>query len=207
MVEIKKSEFAKSFTKQIKGLWIDPKVFTFNFNCKCNGECCNYGVFTDLKEHDFILSIKDKIIPLMDETQSTDVSKWFEPPEEDEEFESGIAVGTEIINGKCTFLDKEGLCVLQKLAIIEGEHEWNYKPAYCILFPLTVYEGSLTIDDDHINRLSFCNKQNGVQLSIFEACRAELEHFFGSDDFQELENYKVEYLSQIESGVEDNGNK
>ena len=90
----------------------------------------------DYKEYQTILSIKDKIIENMDETQSTDVSKWFEPPEKDEDFESGIAVGTEVINGKCTFLDKNGLCTLQKIAMQEGEYKWKYKPLYCILFPL-----------------------------------------------------------------------
>ena len=69
--------------KIINGLKIDPQIFTFNFNCKCNGQCCNYGVYTDLKEYELILSLKDKLIPLMDDSQTTDVSKWFESPEED----------------------------------------------------------------------------------------------------------------------------
>ena len=91
----------------------------------------------------------------MDETQSKNIDEWFEEPEEDEDFESGVAVGTEIINGKCTFLDKNGLCTLQKLAMIEGEHKWKYKPIYCVLFPLTIFEGALTIDDEHIDRLKY----------------------------------------------------
>ncbi len=46
------------FTKEINGVYIDPQIFTFKFSCKCGGECCNYGVYTDLKEHEYILSIK-----------------------------------------------------------------------------------------------------------------------------------------------------
>lgn len=195
----------EKFTKEINGVFIDPQIFTFPFNCRCAGECCNYGVYTDLKEHDYILSIKDKIIPLLDETQSKDISKWFEQPEEDEDFESGVAVGTEIINGKCTFLDKDGLCTLQKLAMIEGEHKWKYKPIYCVLFPLTIFEGALTIDDEHIDRLKTCNKNSVHSTSIYEACREELIHFFGEKHFLELENYKNEYLSEYYSGVEKNG--
>ncbi len=179
--------------KVIHGLKIDPKIFTFKFSCKCSGECCNYGVYTDLKESEMILSIKDKVLSLFDETQSKDVSKWFEPPEEDEEFDSGVAVGTEVINGKCTFLDKNGLCTLQKLAIIEGEHHWKYKPYYCILFPLTIYDGQLTIDDEHIDRLKTCNKNSIAQTSIFEACREELLYLFGEEDFAKLEKYSKEF--------------
>ena len=189
------------FSKEINGIFIDPQIFTFKFTCKCSGECCNYGVYTDLKEHDYILSIQDKILPLLDDTQSKDISKWFEAPEEDEDFESGVAVGTEIINGKCTFLDKEGLCTLQKLAMNEGEHMWKYKPIYCILFPLTIFEGALTIDDEHIDRLKTCNMNSVIETSIFDACKEELLHFFGRENFIEIENYKNEYLLEHYSGV------
>ena len=191
----------------IDGIKIDPNIFTFKFGCRCNGECCHYGVYTDLKEHDNILAIKDKIIPLMDETQSKNISDWFEPAEEDDDFESGVAVGTEIVNGKCAFLDKNGLCVLQGLALEEGEHKWKYKPIYCVLFPLTIYQNTLTIDDEHIDRLSYCNKFPISDSSIFDACKEELEFFFGKEGFEELLKYKEEVLLQVQNGVTTNGNK
>jgi len=189
------------FTKKINGLFIDPQIFTFKFSCKCAGECCHYGVYADLKEYEYIMSIKDKIIPLLDESQTKDINSWFEEPEDDDDFDSGVAVGTEIINGKCTFLDKNGLCTLQKLAMMDGEHKWKYKPIYCILFPLTVFEGSLTIDDEHIDRLKSCNSNPAFEISIYESCLEELQHFFGDDGFNELENYRKEYLSELFSGV------
>lgn len=191
----------------IKGIKIDPNIFTFKFGCRCNGECCHYGVYTDLKEYEHILAIKDKIIPLMDETQSKNISDWFEPAEEDDDFESGVAVGTEIVNDKCAFLDKNGLCVLQRLALDEGEHQWKYKPIYCVLFPLTIYQNTLTIDDEHIDRLSYCNKFPISDSSIFDACREELEFFFGAEGFKELLQYREEILSQVQNGVTANGNK
>jgi Fe-S-cluster containining protein len=191
----------------IKGIKIDPNIFTFKFGCRCNGECCHYGVYTDLKEHQNILAIKDRIIPLMDETQSTNISDWFEPAEEDDDFESGVAVGTEIVNEKCVFLDKNGLCVLQRLALEEGEHKWKYKPIYCVLFPLTIYQNTLTIDDEHIDRLRYCNKFPISDSTIFDACKEELEFFFGKEGFEELLKYKEEVLSQVQNGVIADGNK
>jgi Fe-S-cluster containining protein len=192
----------QKYTKEINGVFIDPQIFTFKFSCKCTGECCNYGVYTDLKEHEHILSIKDKIIPLLDNTQTKDVNEWFEEPEEDEDFESGVAVGTEIVNGKCTFLDKNGLCTLQKLALNEKEHKWKYKPIYCVLFPITIFEDAITIDDEHMDRLKTCNKNPNEETSIYDACKEELLHFFGVEKFIELENYKNEYLLEYYSGVE-----
>ena len=166
--------FTKYFTKKINGIYIDPKIFTFGFSCNCSGECCHYGVYMDLKEQNNILQKKESVIPLFDETQTKDIAQWFEPPEKDDDFESGIAIGTEVINGKCTFLDKDGMCVLQKLANKEGVHKWKYKPIYCVLFPFVVYEGALTIDDDHINRLKTCNVNRDIKTSIFEAHKEEL---------------------------------
>lgn len=179
--------------KIIKGLKIDPAIFTFKFMCKCNGECCHYGVYADLKEYEAIVAIKDKIIPLMDETQPTLPELWFEKPEPDTDFESGVAVGTEVFNNKCVFLDKDGLCVLQRLANNEEKHKWDYKPLYCVLYPFTVYENTLTIDTDHMDRLKTCNKQPS-DITMYEHCKDELIHLFGKDGFEELEEYRLEYL-------------
>ncbi len=185
------------FTKEINGIRIDPKIFTFSFNCKCTGECCYYGVYTDYKEYKKIMRLKDKILPLLDDSQTLDPKNWFEEPEKDEDFESGYAVGTEMHNGKCTFLDKNGLCVLQKLAIKEGNYQWKYKPLYCILFPLTIYENILTIDDEHIDRLKSCNRNHTEEKTIFDSCKKELRHFFGAKGFKELEKLKNEYLKGL----------
>ena len=186
--------------KIIKGLKIDPNIFIYKFSCKCTGECCHYGVYADLKEYEQIISIKDELIPSFDETQTKNVEEWFEPAEKDEDFDSGVAVGTQVVNKKCTFLDKNGLCSLQKYANSKGEHKWKYKPLYCVLFPFTVYEGSLTIDDEHIDRLKTCNMEMFPETTIFEACKEELFHFFGEEDFAELEKYREEFLNEIKLG-------
>lgn len=186
--------------KTINGLKIDPLIFTFKFTCRCmGGECCNYGVYMDYKEHEKILSIKDEIIALMDESQSKHVDEWFEAPEKDNDFESGIAVGTNIINDKCTFLDEHGLCTLQKLGLSKGMHKWAYKPIYCVLFPLTIYQGALTVDDEHIDRLNSCNRYANEGLTIFDSCKEELKYFLGDRGFAELEKYREEYLNSLQS--------
>lgn len=188
-----------NFELEINGLKIDPKIFTFKFGCKCTGECCLYGVYMDLNESKEIVKIKNKLIPFFDSTQVKDTSKWFEAPEKDTDFDSGIAVGTELHNHKCTFLDKNGLCTLQKLALHEGVHKWKYKPQFCVLFPLTVFEGALTIDDEHIDRLKTCNKNPLPETSIYETCIEELKHFFGEDDFNKLEEIRQQYLSSLKT--------
>ncbi len=191
----------KNFEKTIGGFYIDPIIFTHKFVkvcdvCVCSGECCYYGVYTDYKEYENILSMKSRIIQSMDDSQTKDVEKWFEEPEEDEDFESGTAVGTELYNGKCVFLDKQGYCTLQKIAMENDEYKWKYKPLYCILFPLVIYDGAITVDDDHLNRLHYCNKSENHDSTIFDCCKEELKYLLSEDGFIELENYRKEYFEK-----------
>ncbi|MEW6652042.1 MAG: DUF3109 family protein [Bacteroidota bacterium] len=189
------------FEKMINGVYIDPLIFTQKFVkacdvCICSGECCYYGVYTDKTEFELITSVKERISQSMDDSQTKDAAKWFEAPEPDEDFPSGIAVGTELHNGKCVFLDRQGFCTLQKIAIEDDEFKWKYKPLYCILFPLVIFEGVLTVDDDHLDRMHYCSKVENQISTVFDCCKNELKHLLGEDGFKELEFYKEEFLSK-----------
>jgi hypothetical protein len=184
-------------TKIIKGFQIDPRIFTFHFNCKCQGECCHYGVGIDQKEYDIILSIKDSIISRMDETQPKNIDDWFDEPEYDDDSKSSVTIDTKVANNKCVFLDGKGLCAMQKLAVARNEFKWKYKPLYCVLFPLTIYENTITVDDEHIDRLKSCNFNKHKQTSVFEFCQEELKYLLGEDGFNELNRYQEEYLQTL----------
>lgn len=189
------------FEKMINGMYIDPLIFTQKFVktcdiCLCSGECCYYGVYTDKSEHELIMSMKDRIIKSMDDSQTKEVEDWFEEPEPDDDFPSGIAVGTEVHNGKCVFLDRQGFCTLQKIAMEDGEFKWKYKPLYCILFPLVIFEGVLTVDDDHLGRMHYCSREENQISTVFDCCKNELKHVLGEEGFKELEKYKEEYFSK-----------
>ncbi len=191
----------QKFEKKINGIYIDPSIFTKPFVkacdvCICSGECCYYGVYTDKSEHEIIISAKDKIISHMDDSQIKEDDKWFEAPEPDNDFPSGVAVGTEVYNGKCVFLDKQGFCTLQKMAMVEGEYKWKYKPLYCILFPLVIFEGVLTFDDEHLDRMHYCSVPKNQVSTIFDCTKNELRHLLGEEGFEELLKYKDEYLNE-----------
>ncbi|MBU2585174.1 MAG: DUF3109 family protein, partial [Bacteroidetes bacterium] len=109
----------------------------------------------------------------------------------------------EIYNNKCVFLDKNGFCSLQKAAMDLGEDKWNYKPLYCILFPLVIFEGKLTIDDEHIERMHYCNKAKNQTSTIFEAMKDEIRHFLGEEGYKELLDYKNEYFNNVKMEVLD----
>lgn len=192
----------RKFEKIINGIYIDPLIFTQPFVkacdvCICSGECCYYGVYTDKSEYEKIISVKEKIVSYLDDSQNKNPDEWFEAPEPDNDFPSGVAVGTEVYNSKCVFLDKQGFCTLQKMAMAEGEFKWKYKPLYCILFPLVIFEGVLTFDDEHLERMHYCSKQQNQISTIFDCTKNELKYVFGEEGFHELVKYREEYLSEL----------
>lgn len=192
----------KKFDKIINGMYVDPLIFTQPFVkacdiCICSGECCYYGVYTDKSEFENIMSFKEKIISYMDDSQTKDADDWFEAPEKDDDFPTGFAVGTEVYNGKCVFLDKQGFCTLQKMAYAENEFKWKYKPLYCILFPLVIFEGVLTVDDDHLGKMHYCSKSENQISTVFDCCQGELKHLLGEQGFEELVQYKEEYFNGL----------
>ena len=161
------------------GLKIDPVIFTQGFvpGCDmsiCSGQCCNWGVYMDRDFQPEIMKYENQIKEVMDEFQLRDTSKWFETePEEDHDFPSGYAIGTELyINPEgttqCVFKDKNSYCTLQVMAMKNGLHKWTIKPKYCIMYPITIIDEVLTVDNDHSEKLDYCgihHEENYVPVS------------------------------------------
>lgn len=188
--------------KVINGLIVDPLIFTHPFVPKCDvyicsGECCWYGVYTDIKEMETILENRDLIKRYMDDSQTLDETKWFDSVEEDKDFESRYCAGTETYNNKCVFLDKNGFCSLQKAAVELNQNKWKYKPLYCILFPLVIVDRKLTIDDEHLQIMHYCSKAKNQTSTLFEAMKNEIRYFLGEKGFAELLEYKDNYINNM----------
>jgi Fe-S-cluster containining protein len=155
---------------------------------ECGGHCCRHGVYASLPERDRILEYADLIQEVMDETQTTDTSKWFEEKvHEDEDFPEGLCIGTALYDQKCTFLNGQGLCVLQllepTLALPAGE---RLKPYYCRLFPLTTWYGRLEFDDLCDGVRPCCTlASDGPRLAI-DAYAAEFKEALGEEGYEEL---------------------
>jgi hypothetical protein len=94
----------------IPTLKVDPVVLESKFahECSmanCNATCCQHGVMVDLKERENILQNADLIKSYMEPQQEHDVTKWFDLEEEDDlDFPSGRAVGTQANERGCIFL-------------------------------------------------------------------------------------------------------
>ena len=171
---------------------------------ECAGHCCHHGVYASLPERDRILEYADRVQALMDETQSTDTSVWFEDDiEEDEDYPGGLCIGTNVVNDKCAFLDAEGLCVLQKLerelALPAGE---SLKPFYCYLFPLTTYQSRVEFDDLCDGVRPCCTLAADGPTKAVDAFAFEFRHVLGEDGYDEFrraaEQLELERTAELE---------
>ena len=96
--------------------------------CPKQSTCCETGSWVDLEEAKKILNAN---IP--------GDGKFFEF-EKDDSFPSGFRVGTSLGFGRCTFLDKDGLCEIHKVS-------WDLKPTLCREFPLEKGKPATYIDE------------------------------------------------------------
>jgi hypothetical protein len=179
---------------------IDPVLFQKGFakGCgpfQCETTCCASGVYLDPHERDIVVEHKEEIKPYMDETQSTDDSKWFDNVyETDLDFPSGTCVGTEVINDKCAFLRNDGRCSIQLLSAEKYSDPWKIKPFYCIAFPIAVVDGELTYDDYQDGKTECCSITTEKEVSLVVSCKAELEFVLGVDGYKELVELQNSYL-------------
>jgi hypothetical protein len=157
----------------------------FASNCatsRCKGACCQEGVWLDLGERDRILDNAGLIQRHMEPGQQQSPERWFETRiSDDPDFPSGRAVGTELHNGGCVFLDSARRCVLQTAS---QNQPFNLKPFFCTAFPIVIDHGRLEIDEGLST--DCCALIAGGSQDVFDVCAGELEHVLGEEGLREL---------------------
>jgi len=177
----------------IKGYTISPEFFQKGFPagggpCRCSSACCSGGVYADTAERDTIIRHKEIIKKYMDETQNPDEASWFDAEDaEDEDFRSGRCIGTSVVNDKCVFLNAAGHCSMQLAAVAEGNHKWDWKPFYCVLYPIEVSGKLVSFDPMLQDEESCCTLKDAFDVPLFEGCRDELVYLLGEDGYAQIE--------------------
>ncbi|HTR80344.1 MAG TPA: DUF3109 family protein [Bacteroidota bacterium] len=176
---------------------IDPALFEQGFasGCgpfACESTCCAGGVYLDPAEKERILANKEIVKKYMDETQLKDEKGWFDNEIiDDSDFPSGKALGTEVVNNKCVFLDKSGRCSLQRAGTEEKLGRWALKPFFCVAFPITVEDNVVIYDDFPEHKPKCCAIVADPGSSLIEACKEELEFVLGHEGYKTLLQLKT----------------
>ncbi len=167
----------------MKLMIIDPLIFQAKFPeaCRpeqCRSRCCRFGVWTDTGEMKLILSNRELFLPYV-RPEAADPSTWFGDTEADRDCPSGLAVETRVVGDACAFFHPGHGCALQKGAIEAGLHEWQFKPRFCVMFPLVLSGGTLTVDEEM--KSLWCMKEKNRTHPIVESVRKEVQFLFGNE--------------------------
>jgi Fe-S-cluster containining protein len=153
----------------------------------CKAACCKGGVWVDIDERARILAHADRVQKMMDASQDHDPGHWFESTEiTDPDFASRTAVGTQVVNDRCVFLDSAGRCTLHRADANESEDGPRLKPFFCRIFPITLENGVVMFDDLAADQTACCGVTPEGNSSIFDVCRDELQELLGPDGVEEL---------------------
>jgi hypothetical protein len=94
---------------------------------------------------------------------------------------------------RCVFISKDQRgCGLHRYALSKQMDYHEIKPLVCILFPLSVGEGILSLAPELDDNSLICS---GSGLSAYQGMRSELEHYFGQEFVDELDGMEKEVLS------------
>ncbi len=163
---------------------------------ECQGACCVFGVWVDVREVNDILAHATLILPHMP-AESRNPGEWFVPLEDrDPHSPSGTVVHTAVENHPqhyggtaCVFWREDAKCALQVAAVENGLHPWRFKPYYCILHPLDQdEEGRITLDS--VEELSAeagsCLRPASEPILLVDTFEKELRYLLGDKMYEEI---------------------
>jgi len=114
---------------------------------------------------------------------------WFGGSEEpDKHALSGIVAHTTVLPNPehyggtaCIFLRPDQQCALQTAAQETGLHPWRFKPFYCILHPLEIKDGYITLDNlaKMLEEPASCLRSSGQKIQLMEVFRQEISYLLG----------------------------
>lgn len=154
----------------------------------CGAACCVYGAWVDQTLVEDIYRHADLISPyLSPDLRPSEL--WFDGREEADEYAlSGVVAHTTVLPNPdhyggtaCIFLRSDQQCALQSAAQENNLHPWRFKPFYCVLHPLVIKQGRITLDDPKImvEEPASCLRNSGVKTPLLEIFRPEIEYFLG----------------------------
>jgi hypothetical protein len=157
----------------------------------CHDWCCSFGADIDIHNVEKIREHKEGILPFVRPPDG----EWFEPEYTYyEEYSGNQYTRINPQGARCAFISKDQRgCGLHRYALSKGMDYHEIKPLVCTLFPLSFEEDLLMLAPELDDRSLVCA---GAGESAYRALRNELEHYFGQELIEELDQIEKEVLSE-----------
>jgi Fe-S-cluster containining protein len=151
----------------------------------CHDICCSYGVDIDILNVNRIMEQADAIEAYTGQPRDT----WFSPDwVDDKEFPGGKQTRTEVVNGRCVFLNRKGRgCMIHSFCLQNNTDYHDLKPMVSVLFPLTFAHGLLRPSEEILDETLVCIDKGPT---LYQGIRDELAYYFGDELVKELDAIK-----------------
>jgi hypothetical protein len=161
---------------------------------ECRAKCCGYGVYVDLADASRIMEHAELIKPHLP-ADCQDVDNWFDGGvKDDTDFPTGTKVGTQIIpdrqnpaGSRCIFLRPDQRCALQVASVAAKRDKWDLKPFYCCLYPVTLLDNGLELDEENeIYGLGGSCQRPGPAVPLYKLLKEEMVLALGQEGYDQL---------------------
>jgi hypothetical protein len=162
----------------------------------CRAACCRSGVYISVEQSERILHNHEKIAPFL-RPNRRNPDTWFDGSlEADSDHpHGGMLTGTNVMDDphhpsgrSCVFLTEHFHCGIQAASIAHQLGPWEWKPFYCVLYPLTYEKGVLRLDDE--SRMwqegIRCCETDTRSLPLIDLLRDELLYALGEEGLRQL---------------------
>jgi hypothetical protein len=181
---------------------VDTRIFqlTYYMHCMgctyCNDICCQYGVDVDLEN-----VARLQAAPLeLEQFVGRPRSQWFQDPVIlDPEYPGGGYRRTQVIDGRCVFLNRSGRgCLVHSWCLQQGIPYQQFKPMVSSLFPVTFDQGILLPSNETIEHSLACL---GPGTTLYRGARDDLRWYFGDLLVRELDALEQELQQSSDQSV------
>lgn len=184
----------------IKGISVHPQLLESRPTQRCNyldcgSACCRNGVYIDVDQSNLILEHAEEIKPFL-RPETRDERTWFDGVYDiDSDYPSGRGQGTNVVShpthstgSACVFLREDLKCGLQVASTGLGRSPWHFKPYYCALHPLTVWDKWLLMEEELEHLGGTCLVPGDVS-PLYTVFADEIRLHLGDDGYAELVQY------------------
>lgn len=174
---------------------VDTEIFTRTYfmHCMqctfCNDQCCSFGADIDMINVDRIMKHKEDL----EEFTGVKSKHWFylNKRKWDHEYPGNEYTRISKRNNSCVFLNPKGRgCMLHSYAIEKGIDYRELKPFFCVVFPVTYYEGTLVVPDE-VNEKTLACLGDGPDL--YQGAREAIRYYFGDGIIEELDEISLRF--------------
>lgn len=175
---------------------VDTRIFqlTYYMHCMgcsfCNDICCQYGVDVDLDNVARLQAAPEELEQFVGRPRS----QWFQDQVVlDPEYPGGGYRRTQVIDGRCVFLNRNGRgCLVHSWCLQQGIPYQHLKPMISSLFPVTFDQGILLPSSETVESSLACL---GPGSTLYRGARDDLRWYFGEQLVQELDAIELELQS------------